>query len=217
MYISMAECVRLSGGTPFKGVLHIGAHHGEEGQDYQNNGVERVFWFEANPEAYEVLHKKTEGLKLEQVYFSCCLSDTEEEIEFNVANNGQSSSMLKLGTHAKLYPHITYTKTISLKTKRFDSMVKEDGTIGIWKEKVSDFDFINLDVQGAELKVLKGFGDLLSTPSIRAIYTEVNSEEVYEGCCLVKDLDKYLKQFGFKRVATAAPEKAWGDSLYVRQ
>lgn len=207
----MKQCIQLSGGTPFKGVIHIGAHLGEEGQDYQDNGVEKVVWFEANPELMEELEKRTENLKkLKQGYVGACLSDKKGKAFFNVANNGQSSSLLALGTHAKLYPHIQYTKSIEVETHRMDEFEPLNADI-------HDYDFINLDVQGAELKVLKGFGELLKLPNFRAIYSEVNSEHVYEGCCLVGELDTYLREFGFKRIATAAPEKAWGDSLFVRQ
>lgn len=220
MYISVNQCQVICGGLPFKGVIHIGAHHGEEAKDYEANGVKKVFWFEANPEAYDELVKKTANLNnIDQTYILSCLSDKDnEEVNFHIANNGHSSSILDLGTHAKMYPHIKYTKSISMKTKRFDSMVDEKtGQIGTWPDKLTEFDFINLDVQGAELKVLKGFGDLFKKYSnIRAVYTEVNFEYVYKGCCLVQELDEYLGQFGFKRVATAAPERTWGDALYHR-
>ena len=214
MYIPFNDCVKLCGGQPFKGVIHIGAHHGEEAEAYARAGVERVAWFEACREFMEKLYRNTQQFTtMNQQYFNECLSDMEDlPVNFNVANNGQSSSMLELGTHATMYPHITFDKTIAMKTKRFDELHKEQADLIPYDK----FDFINLDVQGAELKVLHGFGPLITSSNIRAVYTEINFEEVYKDCCLVEDLDKYLGGHGFERIATAAPERTWGDALYLR-
>lgn len=210
MYIPMKSCILHCACLPFKGVLHIGAHGGEEAEDYQNNGVDHVVWVEGNADLMPSLKEKTRKFDMDQVYINECVSDTEEEIEFNIASNGQSSSILELGTHATLYPHITYTKTVKMTTRRMDEVIKRSDF------EMSDINFLNLDVQGAELKVLKGMGALLENTNLKAIYTEVNFEHVYKECCLIEDLDEYLKKYGFRRIATVAPEKTWGDSLYAR-
>jgi len=214
MYINMNQCIQASGGKPFKGVIHIGAHHGEEAQDYVNCGVKNVLWVEANPYIMKNLFDQTRKMSLQTEYLNEVLSDVDnEETTLNIANNGQSSSILELGLHAIQYPHIQYVKRLPVKTKRFDTAVQENPT----KVDMSKYDFINIDVQGAELKVLKGFGELLKQYPIRAVYTEINFQELYKGCCLVHELDEYLSQFGFKRLITVAPEKTWGDALYARK
>jgi len=211
MYINMKQCTVACGGLPFKGVIHIGAHRGQEGPDYSANGVQKVIWVEANPDVVPELEKRTANLDLNQVYITACLSDNQgETVRFNIANNEHSSSILKLGTHAKMYPHIKYTKSLEMTAQRMDSLVKAH------EISLEGYDFINLDVQGAELKVLRGFGDILNNPKIRAIYCEINFEHVYEECCLVSELDEYLKRYDFKRIATAAPEGSWGDGLWFR-
>jgi len=212
MYISMKDCTLACACLPFKGVLHIGAHRGEEAEDYQKNGVKRVVWVEGNPDLMPELKQRTSRFTgLLQNYVEACVSDTEEDIEFNIASNGHSSSILELGTHATMYPHIVYTKTVKVRTQRMDKLIPKFSSFSM-----SDFDFLNLDVQGAELKVLQGFGELLKSPNLKAIYSEVNMEHVYKDCCLVEELDEYLKTFGFQRIVTAAPEKTWGDALYIK-
>lgn len=76
------------------------------------------------------------------------------------------------------------------------------------------YDFINLDIQGAELLALKGATSIL--PFVKAIYTEVNEKELYEGCALIEELDAYLKQNGFTRILTNMTKHGWGDALYIR-
>jgi len=213
MYISMQECIRANNGRPFKGIIHIGAHHGEEAEAYAAAGVKNVLWIEANQKMMKHLYDKTHNVPINSLYFCAAISDVDNEIvEFNVANNGQSSSLLELGTHATMYPHIRYIEKQRLETRTFESLVREN----IAKIDLDLYDLINIDVQGAELKVLKGFGPLFGRFDFRAVYSEVNFEEVYKDCCLVGDLDEFLHDHKFSRVLTSAPEKTWGDALYLR-
>jgi FkbM family methyltransferase len=215
MYIPFSQCKEISKQN-FETVLHIGAHHGEEAIQYVQNGVKEIIWVEANKKLMAQLFDKTVMFPVNQYYVNQCLSDVDkEQIEFHISNNGQSSSILELGTHSTMYPHIQYVDKVSMTARRLDDLAKE-ATSGKYVpyEKV---DFVNLDVQGAELKVLTGFGVLLEKQyGIKAIYTEVNLEHVYKDCCLVNEIDDYLSLYSFRRAATACPEKTWGDALYVR-
>ena len=74
--------------------------------------------------------------------------------------------------------------------------------------------FLNFDIQGAELKALKGMEEYL--PSVDYLYTEVNSDYVYKGCALIGELDEYLKPFGLRRVETKWTDCKWGDAFYMR-
>lgn len=214
MYINFQQCVQQSGGEPFKGVIHIGAHHGQEGEDYAKNGVRNVLWVEANRKMMKHLYDRTCNLPLKNHYFCATLSDTDgEQLILNVTNNEQSTSILELGTHATMYPHITVTEKVPVTTKKFETLWREN----VGQIDLDQYDFVNLDVQGAELKVLRGFGEIFNRVPIRAVYSEVNFEHVYKDCCLVEDLDEFLGQYGFQRLLTAAPEGTWGDALYLRK
>ncbi|MFA6049683.1 MAG: FkbM family methyltransferase [Candidatus Paceibacterota bacterium] len=213
MLISFADCMRISGRS-FKGVLHIGAHLGEEGKDYAAGGVRQVYWIEGNKFLIKDLFDATKLLPLKQQYFSEVLGDVDgEKCNFRITNNGQSSSILPLGTHEQHYPQITVIENRDVITSRFDTFYRKN----ITKIELENVDFLNLDVQGAELKVLKGFGELFSKyPNIKAVYSEVNFEEVYVGAPNVSQLDDHLRTFGFQRVLTSNTPYGWGDSLYLR-
>lgn len=79
---------------------------------------------------------------------------------------------------------------------------------------ISKYNFLNLDIQGAELMALKGFGDLLH--KIDYIYSEVNQEELYKDCALIQDLDNYLSKYRFKRVISTMTQFGWGDAFYIK-
>jgi hypothetical protein len=78
------------------------------------------------------------------------------------------------------------------------------------------YNFINLDIQGVELKALKSMESYLN--NVDYVYTEVNSDYVYEGCGLIGEIDEYLLNFGLHRVETQwAGDFRWGDAFYIRK
>jgi hypothetical protein len=87
--------------------------------------------------------------------------------------------------------------------------------IGEEKINMGNVNFLNLDIQGVELKALKGMEEYLNT--VDYIYTEVNTDYVYVDCCLMSELDEYLGGFGFKRVETSmCGNTGWGDAFYIK-
>ena len=75
---------------------------------------------------------------------------------------------------------------------------------------------LSFDIQGAELLAFQGSINLLK--HIEAINTEVNFEELYEGCALIDQIDDFLNLHGFQRVKTTTPyHPSWGDAFYVKK
>lgn len=185
-----------------KGVIHIGAHLMEEKNDYISNGLFNTIWIEANPTLYK-------SIKNNGIVYNYVVSDKDDTlVNFNITNNGQSSSILDLDKHKIHHPQIYISNIITLKSKRMDTIIKENNI------DINNYDFLNIDIQGAELLALKGFGDLLN--NIKYIYTEINTNTLYKNCALVGEIDKYLKKYKFKRVETSMTEFEWGDALYKK-
>lgn len=189
----------------FKGILHVGAHECEEIGDYLHYlPVNKMLWVEA-------MKDKVDNIKMlsNNVVFieQAVVSDKIETVKFNISNNGQSSSFLEFGKHKIHHPHVQYVDSFETETKLLkDIMCKYD----------IDYNFVNLDIQGAELKALKGMGEYLN--NIDYIYSEVNDDYVYENCALITEIDDYLGLFGFERVETKwAGECNWGDAFYIKK
>jgi hypothetical protein len=78
------------------------------------------------------------------------------------------------------------------------------------------YDFVNIDIQGAELMFLEGATMIL--PYVQCIYVEVNYKELYRGCPLVSDIDSFLRRFNFLRVQTKwYGDTGWGDAIYIKK
>ena len=202
--MNVEELTRIWGLKP-SGVLHVGAHEGEEAFDYESHGWLPVIWFEAQPQLAKNLHERLDP-KIHEVINAAVWDTNGIRMKFNLASNSQSSSLLSFGTHAHDYPEVSFTDEFEVETRRLDSLLEHHFIPN----------FLNLDIQGAEGMAIKGLGKELD--KIDAIYTEINRKEVYLDCIMVKELDAILKIAGFERVATRwILGRGWGDALYLRR
>ena len=193
-----------STGNNIKGILHIGAHELEERIHYNNIGIDdsKIIWIEGNPAIVE--QNKNKGVTI----YQALIDEEEKEIMFYITNNGHSSSILELGTHANAYPNIKVTEPIKLKTIRLDNFFETNNI------DPNNYDFWNLDIQGAELRALKSAGKYLE--NVKYIYTEVFIKELYKGSALLPDVDAFLKIHGFTRIATQLHDVGWGEAFYFK-
>jgi FkbM family methyltransferase len=174
---------------------------------YLSQGVSKIVWIEGNPDLVDRNLNRVDG-DSQKLFLGLVYSEDDKEVDFNITNNLQSSSILKFGKHKEYHPHVNFTGTKKMFTTRLDSLLSKN------QIDPSEFDFVNLDIQGVELQALKGFGKYLD--SVKYIYTEVNSGEVYENNDSIGDLDFFLENFGFRRVETEMTPFEWGDAFYIR-
>jgi len=189
------------------GILHVGAHECEELNDYLNGGLasNNIYWVEGQ----EVLANKMKEKGILNIYNALIDVVDNDDVTFNISNNGQSSSILEFGSHSKHHPQVHYVSSHIQKTTRLDSLIEKHSI------PIERLNFLNLDIQGVELRALKSMEKYLH--HINYIYTEVNTEEVYKGCDSIVSIDSYLKSFGFERAETRIYKQfGWGDAFYIR-
>jgi len=165
----------------------------------------KTIWVESQSTLAQALEEKFRNSNIDMVLNATVWSKSGVIMTFYENSNSESSSLYKLGSHAEYFPSIIPTREYKVVTSRLDQIISSS-------EKI---DFINLDIQGAELQALFGLGKLIDT--VTEIYTEVNKGEVYKECAKVWEIDDYLNSLGFKRIATRWAKGAdWGDALYTR-
>ncbi len=205
MYMELFR--KLYGVAP-NGMLHVGAHQAEEFMEYEINemmGSGICYWVEALPWRVEELKSFFKDKPRHRVLQALAWGVSGIDLNLKVTNRTASSSVFDLGEHANFYKDIHVTQTLSMPTVRLDELMSA-------KDK---FDFLVLDVQGSELEVIKGMGQLLS--KVNWIFLEVSKKELYVGGVLEKEVDSYLAGQGFKRRFVEWDRNAgWGDALYVR-
>lgn len=193
-------------GIVVKGVLHIGAHECEELDVYRYFGLDPVdvVWIDALEE--KIAKNKAKGVP--NVFQAVITEKDDEEVTFHITNNFESSSVLEFGSHARHHPHVFETEKRTLTTTRLDTFFHSHN---LSPEK---YTFWNLDIQGVELQALKSGQEFLK--HVTAIYSEVNTEEVYKGCGLLSEMDAFLATHGFSRLQTKMTDCGWGDALWVK-
>ena len=203
MLIPLQELVQKYN-IQFKGILHVGAHECEELRDYEQYVPRnKILWIDALQDKVEYCKSRYPNLCIEQAV----ISDKIETVKFNRSNNGQSSSFLELGLHETFHPQVKYIDSYQVETNMLRNILPNYNI---------EYNFLNLDIQGVELKALKGMEEYLF--KVDYIYTEVNCDYVYKDCSLVTEIDEYLKPFGLERVETKwCGDFRWGDALYIRK
>jgi FkbM family methyltransferase len=201
----LAELVRIHS-LKIDGVLHLGAHTGEEARAYHRNRCGEVWWVEADPAIIPTLEAHVARWPNHHVINECVAEVSGAHRIFHRANNYQSSSLLPLGTHLIQSPEVRYVDEFTVTTRTVDYLADKHGIRA---------NFLNSDLQGAELLALRGAESFLK--NVDYIYTEINWTPLYQGCVLLPELDVWLGQRGFVRYDTKmAGNSGWGDCLFAR-
>jgi FkbM family methyltransferase len=164
-----------------KGVVHVGAHVGEERDVYARYGLD-VLWIEPIPTVFDQLCRNISALPKQRALNYLVTDRDGAEYLFNV--RGTSSSILELGR----WPEVATQAKIILKSVTLDTLLGDEDR----------YQAIVLDTEGSELLVLKGATGLLS--KIRYVTTEAADFEAYLGCARVDDIVKFLNDFDFKLI-----------------
>ncbi len=189
------------------GVIHAGAHFGQEYQEYMDEfGQVETHWFEPIPVVFNQLSNNLEekyGVSL----YNFALGEEEKKVEINIdlGNDGQSSSILNPKEHINQFPHIEFLETnkTTIDVRRLDSF------------NIKNCNTLVIDTQGYELMVLKGSTNTLK--NIKYIFIEFNTVEMYENCPSILDLDNFLEPLGFLRKETWYTPDNWGDAFYMKE
>lgn len=112
--------------------------------------------------------------------------------------------------------------TVDIETTTLDTVCQVEG--------INEIDFIQIDVQGANLQVLEGGTEIVGS-SVLAIQIEVEFSHLYKDQPLFADVDVYLRQQGFTLFDLATPsccvrsplhsnehpgQLLWADAIYFR-
>jgi hypothetical protein len=186
-----------------KGIIHVGAHYGEELSEYVKNGIQDIVVFEPLSECFDVLAQKVMNLNANIDGHQVALGSSPGTATMYLSDNEkQSSSILKPKVHLTHHPNVKFDGTEEVEVDVLDNF------------DTKEYNFLNMDVQGYELEVLKGATETLK--HVDYVYCEVNRDEVYENNAYVEEIDEFLSTYGMERVETSWEGQIWGDALYIK-
>ncbi len=190
----------------------VGAHRYQEQHLFNRlfPNLERIYLFEPLKELAQAL-MRIEAADSRVRVFPFALSDQSGEQDFYVTNNdGESSSLLRLGTHREIFPHVKEVRVTKVQCRTLDQVIQE--------YRLPMPDLLLLDVQGAEYKILSSVSASVKR-HIQILYVEASLEEVYQGARVLDDLTSLLADS--HRLASFAPlspeSPTHGNAVFVNR
>jgi len=154
----------------------------------------RIFCFEPDPRAASRFRRQI-GERPEISFYEYAIGNKNGEETFFMSGGEEteempegwdrSGSIRKPKNVTRAHPWCKFEKNIIIPTKTLDTWCAEQG--------IDQIDFIWMDVQGAEIDVIRGGRNALR--KTRFLYTEYNNKELYEGQLSLKQLLKELPWF----------------------
>ena len=174
------------------GVIHVGAHYGEERDYYRELGI-KVVWVEALQENYEKLNVNLDRYSHQKAYRRLLTDKLGKEYKFMVTSNeAASSSIYEFKYHSDIWPGVKRVSETSLiSTTLYDFCREVDLPL-------KDYNGLVIDTQGSELLVLIGAAPIIS--NFDYIKVEAADFESYEGGCQLSDIETFMENNGFKEV-----------------
>jgi FkbM family methyltransferase len=184
-------------------IFDIGAKNGVKELNRLSSFCE-VYGFEPNPQEFLKLKNYKSGKYKKEEYSEVGLSDFTGEILLNVSENSSFSSFLNTDW-VNYQLHFGFMEKVEEWKKdlaKVSEIKVQVSTLDFVSEKnnVSQIDFLKLDTQGTELRVLKGAEKLLGNNAISMIKSEVSFINVYENQNTFSEIDTFLKSHNFRFV-----------------
>ena len=177
-------------------IFDVGGHNGGSIKRFKkifNKPI--IHSFEPNKEVFEVMKKNYQNDS--QVYCNnFALGNVKEEKNLNITSFSGKSSFFKINSNPEWSQNRSFTTSIisteKVKMKTVDDYMRE--------KEINTVDFMKLDVQLYEDKVLEGSLNSLKNDKIKIIEVEVIFNDYYEKYFNFSDIEKYLITNNFRMV-----------------
>ncbi|NJL40139.1 MAG: FkbM family methyltransferase [Leptolyngbyaceae cyanobacterium SM1_4_3] len=219
-------------------ICSVGSRKLEERDDYGSQDWSllapnlTIYGFDADSDACEAANSELEANSINwtEQHIPLVVAKSVGEATLYVTQNPACSSLYPpnesfLARFSGLPEMVNLDFTAELETTTLDTFCQQEG--------IEEIDFLQLDVQGAELQVLEGASQILEN-SILAIQTEVSFSELYTSQPLFSEIDTHLRSAGFalfdfdldaaRRIRRNSPIQSirrpgqllWADAFYLR-
>jgi len=196
-----------------KYLIDVGAHKGEFLSYALSLKYKKIYCFEPQINVFKILYKKYKNIKNVKL-FNIGLAEKKSKLMFyeNKLSSTSTFSKSKNTFFSKLKNFILssdnfYIDKYFIKTKKLDEIFID--------KKINDI-FLKIDVEGFELKVLKGAKKLL-IKKIKYVLVEKNFFQLYEEHS-TREVELFLEKNNFKLIKKFNfPLFHFQDCLYVKK
>jgi FkbM family methyltransferase len=199
-------------------IFDVGANRGQTTEKYKRIfPMSTIYGFEPTQEVFACYRNNFAG-DLDVKPINLALSDKNRVEEFYINKCDYTNSFFPAVRLTKRLSHdnddqLINFKTIKTRTETVDNFCSKEG--------IKKIDILKIDIQGGELKVLKGASEMLDKQQIRLIYLEVEFVLLYEGQPLFSEISEYLLKKGYRIFDLGNLERSSsgqlvsGDALFI--
>lgn len=195
-------------------IFEVGCADGEDTLRLAAAFPAEIHAFECNPDALVEARRRCAGVDAVRLVekaawdadcaipFFPVAKTIEKESGKVISNPGASSCF-----EARPDYHRQYFQTeVMVEATRLDTYCASQGIMSI--------DLLCMDVQGAELRALKGLGGMLQ--QVRYVITEIEIKPLYYDQSVYPEVHAYLKSSGLRQAAEVYRDPWFSDYLYIR-
>ena len=183
--------------------IDVGACIGET-IDYFSD-YDLIYAIEPSPEEFTILKEKYKNDK-RIIPIQCAISDKDGEELFNCYENGRFSSLLDFNKKGEFYNFCeknvesfdNLKDRVKVNTFRLDTLID--------KYNIDHIDYLKIDTQGTDLKVVQSLGKYLE--KVDTIQMEVQLKELYQGSSPKEETIEYMNQNNFQLINTTYGEES---------
>jgi len=177
-------------------IFDVGANNGSSSVPYaQNDSNIKVYAFEPTPEMIKAIENRTQGLNN---YFLTkkAVSNYNGKSTFRISEQGDwgCSSLLEFSDKSKTEwpgrPEYKFIREIEVEVIRLDSFIKE--------HNISKIEYLHIDTQGSDLKVLEGLGIYINIVMEGVMEAAAKENILYYGQNSQQESIEFLEKNGFE-------------------
>ena len=206
MSYTTAELLRRYKISPTQ-IIHVGAWEGLDVPEYKSLGIPKITLVEAMPNKASALRERYGNDEQIQIIEAAASDTSNKTVTFYPLDYG-SSSLLKprIESLQHVFADFIEVEPIDVQTMRIDDIETSDNS------KI----MLIIDVQGAELQVLRGSIETLKKTVLLKV--EVSTTTYYEGQSYQNEIALFLRIRGFIRVSQRISKKmGQGDAIFIRR